>query len=189
MTRASPTTIRTWPTLCLNEHWPGVAATTAASVPGGPQLRAYQSWSSMTRSIALVLRFVATVDKFARMPFKGETQALFGLRDRFSPTYGHISEAHGDKIGDRKLKDASGAPRLLPPELIIQDELHLISGPLGTMVGLYETAVDYASSHLRLGVLGFVRKSSRPPQRSGARLSKRANSTAAVGSRSSRLPA
>jgi helicase-like protein len=89
---------------------------------------------------------VATVDKFARLPFKGETRALFGLRNRYSPTYGHITEAHGDAVGGRKLRDATPAQRLLPPELIIQDELHLISGPLGTMVGLYEAAVDYASS-------------------------------------------
>jgi hypothetical protein len=89
---------------------------------------------------------VATVDKFARLPFQGQTRALFGLRNRYSPTYGHITEAHGDSVGSKKLRDAADAPRLLPPELIIQDELHLISGPLGTMVGLYETAVDYASS-------------------------------------------
>jgi len=89
---------------------------------------------------------VATVDKFARIPFKGTTRALFGLRNRYSSTYGHISEAHGDTVGDRKLRDAVAAPRLLPPELIIQDELHLISGPLGTMVGLYETVVEYATS-------------------------------------------
>lgn len=86
---------------------------------------------------------VATVDKFARMPFRGETQALFGLRSRFSPTYGHLTEAHGDKVANRKIRDASVATRLKPPDLIIQDELHLISGPLGTMVGLYESAIDF----------------------------------------------
>lgn len=89
---------------------------------------------------------VATVDKFARMPFRGETQALFGRRDRFSPRYGHLSPAHGDNVGGRVLQDAAPAPALLPPDLVIQDELHLISGPLGTMVGLYESAVDYLAS-------------------------------------------
>ncbi|TKB08892.1 helicase [Desulforhopalus sp. IMCC35007] len=86
---------------------------------------------------------IATVDKFARMPFKGETQGLFGLRDRYSPTYGHLTPGHGDKPNQRVVKDDQPANRLVPPELIIQDELHLISGPLGTMVGLYETAIDF----------------------------------------------
>jgi hypothetical protein len=88
---------------------------------------------------------IATVDKFARMPFEGRTQAFFGIRDRYSPTLGHLTPADGAKPGGRLCKDAKKAKRLLPPELIIQDELHLISGPLGTMVGLYETAVDFLS--------------------------------------------
>ena len=58
---------------------------------------------------------IATADKFAALPWSGETARFF----------------HGGNP-DR--------PR--PPDLIIQDELHLISGPLGTMAGLYETAID-----------------------------------------------
>lgn len=60
---------------------------------------------------------IATVDKFASMPWRPATSALFNRDD--------------DPEG--------GTP---PPELIVQDELHLISGPLGTLTGLYETAVD-----------------------------------------------
>lgn len=55
---------------------------------------------------------IGTVDKFAQIARSQRTAALFG-----------------DDMTD-------------PPDLIIQDELHLISGPLGTQVGLYETAVD-----------------------------------------------
>ena len=36
--------------------------------------------------------------------------------------------------------------RLRPPDLIIQDELHLITGALGTTVGLFEVAVETLSS-------------------------------------------
>ncbi|WP_141360587.1 helicase-related protein [Streptomyces sp. 6-11-2] len=59
---------------------------------------------------------IATVDKFASMPWRPATSALFNRDDPHD--------------------------RTPPPELIVQDELHLISGPLGTLTGLYETAVD-----------------------------------------------
>lgn len=55
---------------------------------------------------------IGTVDKFAQLPRKEDLGSLFGK------------------------------PRGLPPDLIIQDELHLISGPLGTVTGLYEACVD-----------------------------------------------
>lgn len=82
---------------------------------------------------------IATVDKFAAMPWTGEVGGFFGRVQRHDENgfYGPCTPTTG-----RPLPDG----RLPPPELIIQDELHLISGPLGTIAGLYETAVDELSS-------------------------------------------
>lgn len=61
---------------------------------------------------------IGTIDKFAGLPWRPKIGNLFNLDE----------------------------PDLPPPDLIIQDELHLISGPLGTMAGQYETAVDLLCS-------------------------------------------
>jgi hypothetical protein len=78
---------------------------------------------------------IATVDKFAALPWTGQVGAFFGHVDRHDKDgfYGPCDLGRGNRLP---------TGRLLPPDLVIQDELHLISGPLGTMVGLYETALD-----------------------------------------------
>ena len=88
---------------------------------------------------------IATVDKFARMPYKEKIASIFGRVDRRCGKHGFL--APGDGCGARSHRDSSiiRIHKLDGPDLIIWDELHLISGPLGSMVGLYETAVDYLS--------------------------------------------
>lgn len=96
---------------------------------------------------------LATVDKFAQMTWNGRIQTLFGRVERRCARHGWISSA--DDHPDRHRQSAwfdevvvTKAQKLLaPPDLIIQDELHLISGPLGTLVGIYETVVDALCSY------------------------------------------
>lgn len=81
---------------------------------------------------------IATVDKFAALPWTGETGTLFGHVQRFDKDgyYGPMQPNQGEPL-------LGGTNSILPaPDLIIQDELHLISGPLGTIAGLYEAAID-----------------------------------------------
>ena len=81
---------------------------------------------------------VATVDKFAMLPWRGETGMLFGrVHSRQGKQFFGPVDGRSPGAGSETLPHG-----LRPPELIIQDELHLIAGPLGTMVGLYETMVE-----------------------------------------------
>jgi hypothetical protein len=135
---------------------------------------------------------IATVDKFAQMPWKGETQMLFGRVNSYCPRHGYGSPELSCPESHRAGRWAAShahhpAGPLRPPDLIIQDELHLISGPLGTLVGLYETAVDRLCEWEAHGQR--VRPSWwRPPPPSAGRASRSSNSTCA-GSTSFRRPA
>lgn len=90
---------------------------------------------------------IATVDKFAMMAWRPEVRTLFGNVREECERHGLLWPGHECGGGHRARKPHATAKvksvrAVRPPDLIIQDEFHLISGPLGTMVGLYETAVD-----------------------------------------------
>ncbi|MDT3754059.1 DISARM system helicase DrmA [Citrobacter freundii complex sp. 2023EL-00966] len=90
---------------------------------------------------------IATVDKFAMMAWRGQVRTLFGRVEKECERHGLLWPGANCTGNHQAFKGQPSAkvkaiPPIRPPDLIIQDEFHLISGPLGTMVGLYETAVD-----------------------------------------------
>jgi hypothetical protein len=90
---------------------------------------------------------IATVDKFAMMAWRGQVRTLFGRVGQECDRHGLLwqgADCNGNHQAGKGLPNskAKTIKTIRPPDLIIQDEFHLISGPLGTMVGLYESAVD-----------------------------------------------
>ena len=102
---------------------------------------------------------IGTVDKFAQLPWKAATSSLFGTVDRRCPRHGWMNPdatwctGRHPRNGSLPATTQQPAMRLRPPDLIIQDELHLISDALGSMVGLYETAIDTLCSRVQAGQL------------------------------------
>jgi Helicase conserved C-terminal domain len=96
---------------------------------------------------------ISTVDKFAQLPWKGGTAPLLGLVATRCPrhgwqtpdTAGWCRGRHPAAAGLPAV-EAQPATRLRPPDLIIQDELHLISDALGSIVGLFESVIDRLAS-------------------------------------------
>ena len=93
---------------------------------------------------------IATVDKFARLPWDEKTGLLFGRTDRYCERHGYLAvgekhpKRHNKKDNLEKAVVVDAKP-FYPPELIVQDELHLITGPLGTIYGGYETIIEELS--------------------------------------------
>ena len=99
---------------------------------------------------------IATVDKFARLAFEPKAASLFGKVTHYHSRWGYyrkgVLPSRGGNLDQNYRDHPPGLNRgttlrteisgFDQPDLILQDELHLIEGPLGSMVGLYETAVD-----------------------------------------------
>lgn len=98
---------------------------------------------------------LSTVDKFARLPWDVKTNSIFGRVDRVCIRDGYVAigDEHSKHNKTQELPASTITPikPFLPPELIIQDELHLITGPLGTVYGAYETIIEDLCTYSKNG--------------------------------------
>lgn len=94
---------------------------------------------------------LSTVDKFAKLPWDVNTNALFGRVDRKCSRDGYVAigaeHSRHNRTDKLPTSTLTNIRPFLPPELIIQDELHLITGPLGTVYGAYETIIEDMCVH------------------------------------------
>ncbi len=95
---------------------------------------------------------LGTVDKFATLPWNIKTNTLFGRVSRKCSRHGYVAIGDNHAIRHKAIYDlpaasSSSIRNFLPPELIVQDELHLITGPLGTIYGGYETMIESLCSY------------------------------------------
>lgn len=80
--------------------------------------------------------------------YKFPPTLLFGTVDKFAALANNVSTVAGERNKDSQRLIGKGYKRkVLPPELIIQDELHLLLGPLGSSVGLFEKSIDYLCTY------------------------------------------
>ena len=83
---------------------------------------------------------IGTVDKIARLAYDPMASCLFGSVIGYDPLSGFVTLKKASKNVRKKYVPLKNGFK--PPELIVQDELHLLEGPLGSLFGLYETVVD-----------------------------------------------
>jgi hypothetical protein len=85
--------------------------------------------------------------------YKFPPTLLFGTVDKFASLSNNVSSIASERNKDSKRLFGRGYNHdTLPPELIIQDELHLLLGPLGSAVGLFEKGIDHLCTYYENGL-------------------------------------
>jgi len=116
---------------------------TNQKISRGIPINAYTVDEQIYRKLPTII--IGTVDKFAQLAFKDDAGAFFGNVEFFNPEIGFFKERTEQMFCNKSLNAKRGIRLkgpINPPEIILQDELHLIEGPLGSMFGIYETMID-----------------------------------------------